>query len=119
MAWVIQYTDEFNRWWDTITEEERNVLRGKINRLAFYGRSLNAPHSKLLKGLRREMYELRGQIEGRPLRALYAFDPRETAIILIGGDKTGDRGFYPRYVPIALDLYDAHIARLESEGLIR
>jgi hypothetical protein len=25
----------------------------------------------------------------RPLRVLYAFDPRRTAILLIGGDKTG------------------------------
>ena len=99
MAWVIQYTAEFNLWWDTLTEQEQDVLRGKINRLAFYGRSLSGPHSKLLKGLRHEMYELRGQSEGRPLRAFYAFDPREAAIILIGGDKTGDRGFYPRYVP--------------------
>ena len=33
---------------------------------------------------------------GRPLRTLFAFDPRRTAILLIGGDKTGDDRFYER-----------------------
>ena len=118
MAWEVEYTMEFNRWWYTLTEQEQDVLRSKINRLMFYGRGLSAPHSKPLKGLRHALHELRGQSAGRPLRVFYAFDPRETAIVLIGGDKTGDRDFYPRYAPIALDLYDAHIARLENEGLI-
>ena len=118
MAWEIEYTDEYNQWWDTLTDQEQDVVRGKVNRLAFYGRSLSAPHSKPLKGLRHQLYELRGQISRRPLRVFYAFDPRETAIVLIGGDKTGDRDFYKRYGHIALDLYDAHIARLEREGLI-
>lgn len=118
MAWVIQYTAEFNQWWNTLTEQDQEVLRSKINRLAFYGRTLSAPHSKPLKGLRHPLHELRGQNAGRPLRVFYAFDPLEVAIVLIGGDKTEDRDFYPRYVPVALDLYDAHISHLESEGLI-
>jgi hypothetical protein len=118
MAWEIEYTNAFNQWWDTLTEREQDVLRGKINRLAFYGRGLSGPHSKPLKGLRHPLHELRGQNSGRPLRVFYAFDPRETAIVLIGGDKTGDMDFYKSYGPIALDLYDAHIARLEREGLI-
>ena len=118
MAWEIDFTDEFNRWWDTLTDQERDILRGKINRLAFYGRDLSAPHSKPLKGLRHPLYELRGQNAGRPIRVFYAFDPRETAVLLVGGDKTGDTEFYKRCVPIALELYDVHIATLESEGLI-
>ena len=34
------------------------------------------------------MRELRTQHAGRPLRTLYAFDPRRAAILLIGGDKS-------------------------------
>jgi hypothetical protein len=45
------------------------------------------------------MRELRIQHEGRPYRVLYAFDPRRTAILLIGGDKTGnDRGTKSMYL---------------------
>ena len=50
------------------------------------------------------------------MRALYAFDPRRTAILLIGGDKTGNDAFYEEYVPIADRLYDQHLAALREEG---
>lgn len=64
------------------------------------------------------MRELRTQHEGRPYRTLYAFDPRRAAILLIGGDKTGDARWYEKNVPIADDLYDAHLKDLVKEGLI-
>ncbi len=37
------------------------------------------------------------------------------AILLIGGDKTGDKRFYDRMVPLADDLYDEHLAELAKE----
>ena len=61
------------------------------------------------------MRELRVQSGGKPLRVFYAFDPRRSAILLIGGDKTGDGRFYERMIPIADALYDAHLAELEKE----
>jgi hypothetical protein len=48
----------------------------------------------------------------------YAFDPRRTAILLIGGDKTGDERFYERMIPIADVLYDTYINEIRKEGLI-
>ncbi len=54
----------------------------------------------------------------RPLRVLYAFDPRRTAILLIGGDKTGNDRWYNEFVPVADRLYDAHLDALRKEGLI-
>ena len=65
------------------------------------------------------MRELRIQSSGRPVRVFYAFDPRRTAILLIGGDKTGDKRFYRRFVPLADRLYDEHIEELKEEGLIQ
>ena len=64
------------------------------------------------------MRELRVQSGGRPLRVFYAFDPRRSAILLIGGDKIGDDRFYERMVPIADQLYDVYIAEIKKEGLI-
>jgi len=64
------------------------------------------------------MRELRTQHEGRPLRTLYAFDPRRSAILLLGGDKTGDDRWYAVNVPIADRLYDEHLVQLRREGLI-
>ena len=64
------------------------------------------------------MRELRVQGGGRPIRVSYAFDPRQTSILLIGGDKTGKDRFYERYVPVADDLYDEYLDELRKEGLI-
>ena len=49
---------------------------------------------------------------------LYAFDPRRTAILLIGGTKKGDNRWYEVNVPIAEKLYTTHLEQLMEEGLI-
>src|SRR5580700_11511311 len=61
------------------------------------------------------MRELRIQHEGRPYRVLYAFDPRRAAMLLIGGDKTGNDRWYAEFVPIADSIYDRHLRELENE----
>lgn len=65
------------------------------------------------------MRELRVQVGGRPLRVLYAFDPRRAAILLIGGDKTGQDDFYTRLIPLADRLYDEHLAEIAAEAARR
>ena len=62
------------------------------------------------------MRELRIQHYGRSYRVLYAFDPRRVAILLIGGDKTGNNRWYEKYVPLADKLYDEHIKALVRES---
>jgi hypothetical protein len=54
---------------------------------------------------------LRVQHRGEPYRVFYAFDPRRSAILLIGGNKTGDDQFYERMVPV---IYDEHLRELEQ-----
>jgi len=51
---------------------------------------------------------------GRPYRVLYAFAPRRVAILLIGGDKTGDDRWYDKYVPLADKIYDEHVEALKE-----
>jgi hypothetical protein len=65
------------------------------------------------------MRELRIQHQGRPYRVLYAFDPARNAILLLGGDKTGQDRWYKVYVPIADRLYDEHLQELADEQLFR
>lgn len=62
------------------------------------------------------MRELRIQRGGIPIRIFYAFDPRRTAILLIGEAKKGNVRFYAKYVPVADDLYDEHLQELREEG---
>jgi hypothetical protein len=57
--------------------------------------------------------------ELRPMggtRILFAFDPRRTAILLIGGDKAGEwNRWYERMVPVAGDLYEEHLAEIARD----
>ena len=64
------------------------------------------------------MRELRIQHEGQPYRVPYAFDPRRAAILLLGGDKTGNDRWYEEHVPVADSLYDEYLKELEREGMI-
>ena len=83
------------------------------------GPDLPFPYSSGVKGSRHShMRELRVQHRGMPYRVLYAFDPRRTAILLIGGNKTGHDRWYEKYVPWADRLYDEHRRQLREEGLI-
>ncbi len=81
-----------------------------------HGANLRYPHSSGIKGSKHShMRELRIQHGGEPYRVLYAFDPRRAAILLIGGNKTGDKDWYEKYVPLADRLYDEHLAILHQE----
>ena len=84
-----------------------------------HGPQLRFPHSSGVEGsAHTHMRELRVQSGGRPLRIFYAFDPRRTAILLVGGDKTGDERFYETFIPEADRLYDEYVDELRREGLI-
>jgi hypothetical protein len=118
-VWEVEYTDAFGLWWDTLDADEQESVAMSVELLRQLGPRLSRPHADTLKGSRHSnMKELRTQHAGRPLRTLFAFDPRRSAILLIGGDKTGDRRFYDRMIPLADDLYDEHLAQLRKEGLI-
>jgi hypothetical protein len=88
--WEVEFTDEFGAWWD--------------------GSVASSKHAN--------MKELRVQHRGRPYRVLFAFDPQRTAILLIGGNKTGKGRWYKEFVPIADRLYDEHLKTLRRDGLL-
>jgi hypothetical protein len=112
-----RYTDEFEAWWAGLTEEEQVSVAASVALLEQRGPQLRYPHSSGISGSKHDhMRELRIQHEGRPYRTLYAFDPRRTAILLIGGDKTGNDRWYEEFVPRADKLYDEHVDQLRREG---
>jgi hypothetical protein len=120
MGWDVEYTDEFGAWWTSLSDDQQDDVSAIVQILMEKGPQLPFPYSSAVEGSRHShMRELRVQSGGNPLRIFYAFDPRRTAILLIGGDKTGKDRFYEEMVPMADRLYDEHLKELKKEGLIR
>jgi hypothetical protein len=118
VAWDVEFADEFGNWWETLKVDEQESIVPIVRLLEVHGPSLRFPYSSGISGSRHShMRELRIQHQGHPYRVLYAFDPRRTAILLIGGDKTGNDRRYEEYVPMADSIYDEHGALLKREGL--
>lgn len=117
--WDIEFTEEFGCWWRSLDADEQESVSASVDLLAALGPSLPRPHADTIKGSKYpNMKELRTQHRGRPLRTMFAFDPRRCAILLIGGDKTGDDRFYERMIPEADRLYGEHLRELEEEGMV-
>jgi len=116
VAWEVEFTDEFGDWWDGLVVGEQESVRVLIELLAELGPALTRPYADTIHGSQvRNMRELRIQHEGRPYRVLYAFDPRRTGILLIGGDKTGNPRWYEEFVPKAEAIYAQHLHEIGEE----
>lgn len=117
VAWEVEFTEEFQHWWDSLGASEQDDVAFSVRHLTEFGPALGFPHSsKVVTSRHPQMRELRTQSGGRPLRTLYAFNPLRTAILLIGGDKTGDDRWYQTVVPIADKLFEQHCNELKMEG---
>jgi hypothetical protein len=81
--------------------------------LADSGPTFARPYADTLKGTRfPNMKELRVQHEGRPLRILFAFDPRRNAYLILGGDKTGNASWYIHAIRRAEAIYARHLKEI-------
>jgi len=114
-VWEVEYTDQFETWWDSLSAQDQAAIEASVRVLIERGPGLGRPLVDTIKGSRHHMKELRPP--GGAIRILFAFDPRRTAILLIGGDKTNRwQEWYEAMIPVADRLYDEHLASLQREG---
>jgi hypothetical protein len=118
-VWVVEYTDEFENWWRDLSVGQQEALDDRVMLLAEHGPGLKRPVVAEIESSRHaRMKELRVSRAGA-LRVLFAFDPRRRAILLLGGDKSGQWStWYEKAVPMADKLYDEHLEELSDEGLL-
>ena len=117
--WDVEVTDQFIEWWSTLSIAQQEAGTDRVDLLSERGPDLGRPVVERIHSSRHQsMKELRTSREGA-LRVLFSFDPRRQAILLLGGDKSGQwREWYEWAVPLADDLYDEHLRELGKEGLI-
>ena len=108
MAWNIELTLG-------LSDDDAARIAAAIDELERQGPTLGRPFVDSIKGSQHHnMKELRSI--GGHLRALFAFDPARTAIVLLGGDKTDDwTSWYDRNIPLADAIYHEHLKQLAKE----
>lgn len=113
--WMIDRTDEFVNWIKELDDDAKEAIYKKLLILKEFGPSLGRPSVDSVKESKHNnMKELRVSNKQRVFRILFAFDTERTAILLIGGDKRGDKRFYARVIPIADKLLDQHLEQLRK-----
>jgi len=99
-----------------LEEDEQEAIDAAVEVLEERGPGLGRPLvDNVHQSKHPNMKELRPL--GGTMRILFAFDPRRTAILLVGGDKAGQwNRWYRENVPVADRVFDDHLAELELEG---
>jgi len=116
--WEIRVTNELLAWIKALDERTRAQVVDAIDRLAEAGPTLGRPLvDSITNSTIHNLKELRPGSTGRTeVRILFAFDPWRSAILLTGGDKSGDwQGWYQRAIPHAEQLYEEYLKERVTE----
>ncbi|MFJ2368169.1 type II toxin-antitoxin system RelE/ParE family toxin [Microbacterium sp. NPDC087665] len=114
--WTVDL-EQIKTWLIDLDEKSRTQVVAAIELLQEHGPQLGRPIVDGVKSSRhKNMKELRPGSSGKTeLRILFAFDPLQQGIFLIAGDKAGEwKSWYSRNIPIADDLYDTHLKKIEE-----
>jgi hypothetical protein len=120
VAWEVNTTDVFVNWYSSLSELEQDEIIAVVELLAADGPELDRPYADRIKGSTiHNMKELRPRGIAKHFRVLFVFDPRREAILLTGGDKSGQwASWYVTAIPLAEQLYADYLDELRAEGLI-
>lgn len=112
MQYKLIYLAEFATWLDAQDEELRIRTVAYLDLLQERGPLLSRPHADTLKGSQiANLKELRFKFEKAPIRILFAFDPKQQAVIILAGNKQGDKRWYDTNIPIAERLFSAYLEK--------
>ncbi|EDZ96736.1 type II toxin-antitoxin system RelE/ParE family toxin [Limnospira fusiformis KN01] len=116
MKWNVIFDPDFKLWFDQQEQELQDEVFSVLILLMEFGPSLGRPRVDTLKGSSiKNMKELRIQYKGEPWRILFAFDTERQAILLVGGNKTGNKRWYKENIPIAERRYEHYLEQLKQE----
>ncbi|MFE3225899.1 type II toxin-antitoxin system RelE/ParE family toxin [Nocardia sp. NPDC059228] len=120
MEWDIYQTDEVAAWMVELRHsdpEAADHVEAAVDVLSERGPTLGRPLVDTLNGSKlANLKELRPR--QTMIRILFVFDPWRSAILLIGGDKTGQwNAWYQHAIPRSEELYEIYLKeRAEEES---
>ena len=108
---------EFMQWYDSLSEVNKEHLSNLFVLLREHGPDLGRPYVDRIKRSNfNKMKEIRS-IQGTII--LFIFDPKRTAVMLVGGNKSSAESespnwnlWYAKMIPIAEEIYRKHLIEL-------
>ncbi|NBX04162.1 MAG: type II toxin-antitoxin system RelE/ParE family toxin [Alphaproteobacteria bacterium] len=117
MEWRVLLDENFEAWLGEQKPSLQNEILAHAQLLAAYGPMLGRPRVDSIKGSKfPNMKELRIQWKGEPWRILFAFDTKRRSVLLVGGNKQGDKRWYDKNIPIADTRFAQHLKEMEKEN---
>lgn len=114
--WEVEFTDQWGAWYRGLTEEAQEKVTARVDVLAERGPGLGRPLVDTVEG---SAYPHMKELRVGAIRILFCFGPRQTAILLIGGNKRDHWSeWYVENVPLADQLYQCYLDELREEGLL-
>jgi len=113
VVWEVEVTNQFRDWYATLGDDDTQAVNAGVDLLGERGPALGRPLVDTLSGSSiANLKELRPTTS---LRVLFVFDPRRTAILLLGGDKRGQwQQWYRVAIPTAEALYERYLQELQE-----
>jgi hypothetical protein len=117
MSWEVIFFEAFDAEFEAMPETVQDEFYALARMLERFGPQLGRPQVDTLKGSQfANMKELRFTAEDGVWRFAFAFDPTRSAIVLVGGDKSGgsEKRFYRQFLKKADKRYAVHLEQLAA-----
>ena len=119
MGWNVNFHDKFKDEFHELSMAVQDKIFELVTALEELGPDLGRPRVDTLSGSKHSnMKELRFSVDGGVWRVAFIFDPNREAILLVAGNKAGnrhDRRFYRGLREVAERRYDEYLASIKGD----
>lgn len=117
MGWVIEFHEEFDPEFEDLAAEVQDELLAQARVIEQFGPQAGRPRVDTLNGSDfANMKELRFDAADGVWRVAFALDPKQHAVLLVAGDKSGvgEKKFYRHLIDKADARYKRHVQKLKE-----
>lgn len=113
VAWAVEITEEFEQWWNRLSDDERVSIDGMVRVLEAHAPSLEAFSVRAAGSRYETLRQLLVPHQDRDICVAYVSDDaRQVLVLLIGTTAfTGDEDCPPEEVALAESVYERYLRR--------
>ena len=109
--WKVNATQEFDCWIENLDTKIKVKILSRLYLLKRFGPQLGRPYADSINGSRfSNLKELRISALNQEIRIFYVIDRNREILLLIGGNKSGNKRFYKTMIKTADNIYSNYFA---------